>query len=201
MRFANSTQWPTSFSAAAAVTLLAALPFSASAQSKDVQANTPPPFKETLNNRTLIRTGLQTNSTGVNVSCADNGCQAIARMFPAAEISCPGAVGAHCTITLELNTTTQISNLDQGLYDFGVDGLPPTIGPVASGGFYKFVENDPNSSATSSHSALIVATVTNSSVNQSHEITVSFACKDATGDGCSGFAALSSLRIDIFRAN
>jgi hypothetical protein len=200
MRFIDSIRWPTSLVVATALVFLAALTFSASARSNNVQASTPPPFKQTLNDRKLVMTGLQTNSTGVTVSCADNGCQAIATIFPAAGISCPGAIGAHCTVTLELNTTAEISDLDQGLYHFGVNGLPPTIGPVDSEGFYKFVESNPNSSATSSHSALIVATVTNSSVNQIHQVTVGFACKDTTGDGCFGFAALSSLRIDIFQA-
>jgi hypothetical protein len=100
---------------------------------------------------------------------------------------------------LELNTTTQISDMDQGLYHFGVDGLPPNVGPVDGEGFYKFVEGNPNSSGTSSHSAMIVASVPNSTVNQVHQVTVGFACKDMTGDGCSGSAALSSLRIDVFQ--
>jgi hypothetical protein len=44
-----------------------------------------------------------------------------------------------------------------------------------------------------------VATVKNTVANQIHHSTVGFGCKDITGDGCFAFAALSSLRVDIFQ--
>jgi hypothetical protein len=44
-----------------------------------------------------------------------------------------------------------------------------------------------------------VATVKNTAANQVHHATVAFGCKDITGDGCFAFAALSSVRIDVFQ--
>lgn len=194
MRLVNTAATSTRLIVAAAVILLAAFSPNMAAQTNEAA----PPANATLNGRKLINTVFETNSTGVSNSCADNGCTAVKALLPTASLTCPGVIGKTCTFSLQIESTTQISDVDQGLYRVLVDGVVPTPGPLA-GGFYKFTESDPNSSDTSSHSALIVSTVKNTAANQVHHATVAFGCKDITGDGCFAFAALSSLRVDVFQ--
>jgi len=185
---------------AAAMILLVALPSKLKAQSDGASAEAaPPPANATLSNRILKKSTLQTNSTGINANCGTAGCRATKALFPTANVVCPAAVGGTCTFYVLVESSNQISDFDQGLYRFQVNGLTPTPGPTGGSGFYKFVESNPNSNATQSGSAGVVATVKNTTASQTHHVTVSFGCADDNGDGCFAFAALSSLRIDLFQ--
>ncbi len=184
---------------AAAVITISAISSSVKAQTNEANAAIVPPSNSTLGGRTLKKSVFQTNSTGVNANCGTSGCQAVNPLFPTATVLCSGAIGQTCTFHILVESSNQISSFDQGLYRFQVDGHTPTPGPTDSSGFYKFVESDPNSDATHSGSFAVMARVTNASADQTYKVSVSFGCKDDSGDGCFAFAALSSLRIDIFQ--
>ena len=200
MTFAPANSRSTKLLLAMAAILLVATTPAVSAQTSDAgNPVAPPPSNAVLNGRKLISSVFETNSTGVSDSCGTSGCTAVKSLLPTVNLPCPGAVGQTCTFSIHVESPNQISDVDQGLYRFLVDGVPPTPGPVANGGFYKFVESDPNSSDTQPGSAAVVAVVTNNAANQVHHATVSFGCKDITGDGCFAFAALSIARIDTFQ--
>lgn len=202
MRYVASIEHPTVSILAAVVLLFAVLTPKLNAQTSDSEAGAqavPPPANMTLTGRTLKTSTFQTNSSGVSTNCGTTGCQATKALFPSVSVPCTGAIGQTCTIYMLLETSTQIAAVDQGLYRFLLDGHNPEPGPTDSSGFYKFVESDPNSDDTTTHSHGVVGTVKNTSANQNHTVSVSFGCKDITGDGCFAFAARSSLRIDVFQ--
>jgi hypothetical protein len=185
---------------ATAMILLVPLTAKVKAQTDGANAEVaPPPANATLSNRILKTSTFQTNSSGINANCGTAGCRATKALFPTANVVCPSAAGGTCTFYILVESSNQISDFDQGLYRFQVNGLTPTPGPTDSSGFYKFVESNPNSNATQSGSFGVVATVKNTSASQTHHILVSFGCADDTGDGCFAFAALSSLRINVFQ--
>ena len=181
-----------------AAIILAAVVMLPRAKSQD-DAAAGPGGNATLTSRKLISSTFETNSTGVSTSCGTAACQTLVPLLPRLALTCPGPIGTTCTFFIQIESTNQISSADQGLYQINVDGVPANPGPLAAGGLYKFVESDPNSDDTHANSAGIVATVTNSSANQVHHSQVSFGCQDDTGDGCFAYAALSSLRADIFQ--
>jgi hypothetical protein len=181
-----------------ATMILAAAVMSLEAKPQD-DAAVSPPANATLTGRKLISSTFETNSTGVSTNCGTSACQALVPLLPRLSLTCPGAVGVTCTFFIQIESANQISSVDQGLYQINVDGTAANPGPLAAGGLYKFVESDPNSDDTHTNSAGIVATVKNSSANQVHHAQVSLGCQDDTGDGCFAFAALSSLRADVFQ--
>jgi hypothetical protein len=158
----------------------------------------PPPANTTLVGRHLKSSVFQTNSSGINTNCGPADCQTAKLLFPSVSVTCPGPVKQTCTLHILLESSNQVSAFDQGLYRFLVDSHVPAPGPTNSSGFFKFVESDPNSDDTHSGSFAVVARITNSAVNQAHKVSIYFGCHDDTGDGCFAFAALSSLRVDVF---
>jgi hypothetical protein len=198
MTFAHSRMQASRVILAAVIAVAGIMLPKAKAQN-DAGAKILPASNSTLTGRKIVSSVFETNSTGVNTNCGTSSCEALVPLLPKVALPCPGAIGTTCTFFIQIESANQISSVDQGLYRILVDMHPASPGPVDSSGLYKFVESDPNSDDTHTNSAGIVATVKNTVANEMHHSTVSFGCKDDTGDGCFAFAALSSLRIDIFQ--
>ena len=100
------------------------------------------------------------------------------------------------------NTRKPAKSDTGGLYQFLIDGTPPTIGPTSSDGNYVFERWAYTSSiperAIQSYPASVLTTVTNSSSN-SHVIVVNLGCQDSNGNGgCAATAQSATMRVDVF---
>jgi hypothetical protein len=153
-----------------------------------------------ISNETLATTTLVVNKERGSANCVDGGCRAKKAMFAPITVMCPADIGKTCTFHVSLDTKAEISFVDDGFYQFLVDGVAPVPGPTFDGGFYRFVRFQQTNSigpTRQSYPATVVATVTNTN-SQNHTIVVSIACKDENGDGCTATAYQSTMRVDVF---
>lgn len=150
----------------------------------------------------LIGTFFDTSSPGASASCSSAHCTAFAPMYSEA-IVCPKAAGLTCTFQITIQSQNAAGSNDlkfgeEGVYQFLVDGVAPTPGPVASscacytwsGASHLF------SLTVRATSYAVTATVKNATASQSHSIGVNIGCVELQGNttGCfakSGFANLS----------
>lgn len=154
-----------------------------------------------LSNETLSTTTLVVNTHGSSASCTGSSCRAKKQMFAPITITCSAVIGQTCTFHITLDATAAISFLDEGFYQFLVDGAAPAPGPTDAQGFYRFVKFQQTNSIGPnklSYAASVVATVTNTT-SQNHTIAVSIACKDVDGDGCTASTDQSTMRVDVFQ--
>jgi hypothetical protein len=154
-----------------------------------------------LSNETLSTTTLVVNPHGSSASCTGSSCRAKKQMFAPITITCPAVIGQTCTFHIALDATAAVSFLDEGFYQFLVDGTAPAPGPTIGQGFYLFVKFQQTNSIGPnevSYPASVVATVTNTT-SQNHTIAVGIACTDVDGDGCTANADHSTMRVDVFQ--
>jgi hypothetical protein len=132
---------------------------------------------------------------GASASCAGAGCFSGPNPIFLEAIVCPGAVGVKCTY--EVQISGQASAMlpgDTGLFQFLVDGAPPTGGGTDPNGFYSY-ESD-GAPGAYSLSYEVVSTVTNAVINQAHRVDVFIACSDTKGLGsCTGSIGFGNLII------
>lgn len=152
-------------------------------------------------NEILTTTTLVVNQKRTTTKCTQKFCRATRPMFAAVGVRCATDIGKTCTLHISLDAKDEISSLDDGFYQFLVDGAAPVPGPTLTGGFYRFVRFQQTSSigpTRQSYPGSVVATVTNVN-DQNHTIAVNIACKDEDGDGCTASAYHSTMRIDVFQ--
>jgi len=160
------------------------------------------PGASTPINHALKGTIFDASSPGASASCSSAGCSAYAQMY-LESVVCPRTAGSTCTYQITIQSQNHAGSNDgklgeEGLYQFLVDGVAPTPGPVASscacytwsGASRLF------SLPIRGTSYAVTATVTNNSANQAHSIAVNIGCSETHGNisGCfagSGFANLS----------
>jgi hypothetical protein len=150
-----------------------------------------------LPNRTLQRTIFQINPAAVDATCSDSGCLATAVAFTR-PITCPVTTGKTCTLYLHVESQVAVTANDDGLFRFLIDGRTPSPGPTDKNGYFSWDLQDPNSAVEEARSYAIVATVKNTSNNQSHSIEMDIGCGDLTGDGCVGTLGFASMSISVF---
>jgi hypothetical protein len=149
----------------------------------------------------LKATYFDTFSSVATASCISAGCSAYAPIFSESVI-CPKLAGGKCTYQVTIQSQNNAGSNDnsvgeQGVYQFLVDGVAPTPGPVGSPcSCYTWSGASRNFSfAIRGASYAVTATVTNASDNQAHSIAVNIGCTEVQGNasGCfanTGFANL-----------
>jgi len=135
----------------------------------------------------------------VSTSCATSGCSTSTALVPAVNVVCPSTtLPSTCTYYIHVEAETIVSNHDNGLFQFLVDGKPASPGALLSGGYFSFQSGDPNSGTYfEGHSYAAVGTVSNTSNNQAHTIRVKIVCADQTGDGCYAQGGLATVEIAV----
>ncbi len=156
-----------------------------------------------ITNKTLQSASFQTQDDLVFAFCVVNACTSPRIFDPALDVVCPAATGKTCTYYIHLESQVQVTPQDAGLFRFLVDGAAPGPGPTDPNGFFKWLENDPDSNLVDHFevkSYTVVAKVTNSSQNQSHSIEVQIGCADTStdGGGCGARSGFSSLEVKVF---
>jgi hypothetical protein len=164
-----------------------------------------------ISNETLVSTTFVVSKTAATAKCGRNGCVATTSMLAPVPVTCPAATGQTCTFHISLEARTAVgfpaackcsAAAPAGLYQFLIDGAPPTIGPTSVEGNYVFERWAYTSSiperAIQSYPASVLTTVTNSSSN-SHTIAVNLGCQDSNGNGgCAATAQSVTMRVDVF---
>jgi hypothetical protein len=177
-------------------TTLIASPF-ANAQRAGRPAAAPVKAPATLKvgSRTLQRTAFQINPDFISASCNTPGCTAVKNLFTRT-LQCDGAAGKTCTFYLHIDAQLGVSNFDNGMFRFRVDNLPATPGPTDENGYVTWNIDDPNSAGTDLelHSFSVVAFVTNTSLNQQHNVQIDIHCEDINSDGCDTNAQFATLQ-------
>jgi hypothetical protein len=146
------------------------------------------------------RTTLLANSIVFSDNCTTAGCTLALGLTPGGPVSivCPALAGQTCTYYVHLETQTQITAHDNGIFRFLIDGVAPTPGPTDTSGVVTWISSDPNSTLEI-RSYAVIGRVTNTVSSEKHAIEIDSGCRDEDGDGCGATAGLSSIRIDVFR--
>jgi hypothetical protein len=120
-------------------------------------------------------------------------------------IKCPGAIGTKCVFQITISSQNQVGSNDlpanpseEGLYQFLVDGTPPSPGPTLVGGFYLWTLLQAASSI-SAVSTAVTGSVTNSAANQVHSISVGISCNEVNGDNTGCFESTQFANLQIAR--
>jgi hypothetical protein len=154
-----------------------------------------------LTKHVLKGTYFDTFSSVASASCSSVGCSAYAPIF-SESIVCPTTAGGKCTYQVTIQSQNNAGSNDntvgeEGVYQFLVDGVAPTPGPVGSScSCYTWSGASRNFSfAIRGTSYAVTATVTNTTANQVHSIAVNIGCSEIQGktSGCfanTGFANL-----------
>jgi hypothetical protein len=154
-----------------------------------------------LTKHVLKATYFDTFSSVAAASCSSAGCSAYAPIF-SESIACPQLAGGKCTYQVTIQSQNNAGSNDnkvgeQGVYQFLVDGVAPTPGPVGSPcSCYTWSGASRNFSFTiRGTSYAVTATVTNTTDSQAHSIAVNVGCTEVHGNtsGCfasTGFANL-----------
>jgi hypothetical protein len=164
-----------------------------------------------ISNETLVSTTFVVSKTAATAKCGRNGCIATTAMLAPVPVTCPAATGQTCTFHISLEARTAVgfpanckcaAAAPGGLFQFLIDGAPPTIGPTSVDGNYVFERWTYTSSiperAIQSYPASVLTTVTNSSSN-SHTIVVNLGCQDSNGNGgCAATAQSATMTVDVF---
>ena len=155
-----------------------------------------------LTKHVLKATYLDTFSSVAAATCSSASCIAFAPIF-SESIACPRPAGGQCTYQVTIQSQNNAGSNDnsvgeEGLYQFFVDGITPSPGPVASScSCYTWSGASRNFSfPIRGTSYAVTATVTNATANESHSIAVNIGCSEAQGNasGCfanTGFANLA----------
>jgi hypothetical protein len=153
-------------------------------------------------NHVLKGTIFDTSSPGASASCSSAGCSAYAPIY-SESVVCPKPVGATCTYQITIQSQNNAGSNDhtlgeQGEYQFLVDGVAPTPGPVDSTcACYTWSGSSRQFSLpVRGTSYAVTATVKNTTASQPHSIGINIGCIEVHGNtsGCfagSGFANLS----------
>lgn len=151
-----------------------------------------------LNSRTPKKVAYQAGG-GVIASCGTSGCLVTTPLVSPVNVVCPSStLPSSCTYYIHVEGQTQVTNSDNGLYQFLIDGSPVSPGPVDVNGFYSFQFADPNSGVgDESHSYAAIARASNSFNNQAHTIAVNIGCQDQNNDGCFVFGGFTSVEIAV----
>jgi hypothetical protein len=125
----------------------------------------------------------------------------------------PVEKGESCTfqITIEsqnaVGPNDSLTNGEDGLYQFNVDGAAPSPGPVDttegcncydwSRSYQPFYEQLIGASYA------VTATVTNTTNRQKHSVEVGIGCYESQGDsaGCSAWVGLANLQVAVYTRN
>jgi hypothetical protein len=154
-----------------------------------------------LLNRTLKSTSFQTQDAMVLAACIANACTTPAIFSPAMNVTCPAKAGKTCTYYIHLESQVQVTPQDTGLFYFLVDSAAPTPGPTGTDGSFAWLTSDPDSNLTDHveiKSHTVAATVTNSSLNQTHAIEVRIGCANGTGNPCEARSGFASVEVKVF---
>jgi hypothetical protein len=155
-----------------------------------------------LTKHVLKATYFDTFSSVASASCSSAGCSAYAPIF-SESIVCPKLAGGQCTYQVTIQSQNNAGSNDnkigeQGVYQFLVDGVAPSPGPVGSPcSCYTWSGASRNFSfAIRGTSYAVTATVTNATNSQAHSIAVNIGCTEVQGNasGCfanTGFANLA----------
>jgi hypothetical protein len=109
-------------------------------------------------------------------------------------------VGKTCTYHIEVSAQVFVTPGDFGQYRFLVDGAPPLQFQTDFSGYFNWEQQNPNSGVGiyEARPYAVVATVTNTVLNQNHSVEVDIACFDTNSDGCTAGFGFGGVRIDVF---
>jgi hypothetical protein len=149
---------------------------------------------------TLVSTYYDAYNGSKSTSCATAGCTAWVNVATES-IPCTGAVGAACTIEVDVAGLTEVGfnggsfqNGNVGNYRFTFDGkYPQATGP---GGTFPFGIGGPQASGF-----IVTYQVKNTSLNQSHVVVVNIGCMAGNGitSGCNAQISDPSLVYRVMR--
>jgi hypothetical protein len=158
-----------------------------------------------LSNHTLTGTFFDVNAAGATAACGSAFCSATPVNLFLEHIKCPGATGTKCVFQITITSQNQTGSNDlpanpseEGLYQFLVDGTPPSPGPTLVGGFYLWTLLQAASSI-SAVSTAVTGSVTNSAANQVHSISVAISCNEVSGDSTGCFESTQFANLQIAR--
>jgi hypothetical protein len=161
---------------------------------------TPPPAVTAK--ETLQATYLSSSSTGVSATCSVNGCLSSSVPLYTSSIICPARAGKTCTydVLIAGQVKTGGNNTDagdNGLFQFLVDGVPPSGGGTDSTGLYSWQFIGEELMWSSSYD--VHSTVKNTVANQAHTVTVNLACEDDLfANGCFADAGFTTLTVRVW---
>lgn len=157
---------------------------------------------QALLNRTLTSTSFQTQDAMVSAACIGNLCTTPAIFSPVMNVTCPANPGKTCTYYIHLESQVQVTPQDTGLFYFRVDNAAPTPGPTSADGSFAWLTTDPDSNLTDHveiKSHTVAATVTNTTLNQTHAVEVRIGCANTTGTGtCQARSGFASVEVKVF---
>jgi hypothetical protein len=153
---------------------------------------------------TLRATYSDSGSTGgFNSSCSFAGCISPPSTIYSYNITCPVLVGKTCTYDIQIaGQVMSGGNSDavgeNGLYQFLIDGAPPTGGGTDINGNYSWQYGGPEFEFGTSYS--VHSKVTNDVANQAHTISVSVLCEEVNGDlnGCWVFSGFQTMVVRVW---
>ena len=158
-----------------------------------------------ISNHTLTGTFFDVNAAGATAACGSAFCSATPVNLFLEHIKCPGAIGTKCVFQITISSQNQVGSNDlpanpseEGLYQFLVDGKPPSPGPTLVGGFYLWTLLQAASSI-SAVSTAVTGSVTNSAANQVHSISVGISCDEVNGDSTGCFESTQFANLQIAR--
>jgi hypothetical protein len=156
---------------------------------------------------TLWRTLFDVHNALATATCDSAGCEVFAPIF-SEQVVCPADEGESCTfqITIEsqnwLGSNDNLSNGEDGLYQFTVDGAAPAPGPVSPAcKCYSWMQNRPNpTTSLIGTSYAVTANVTNTTWKQKHSIVVGIGCMEIQSDtsGCYAQAGFANLQVAVY---
>ena len=139
---------------------------------------------------------------GIFTFCSTAGCLAPTATIDSLNLECPVVAGKTCTYDIQLSGQVQsggesIVNGEEGLYRFFVDGFIPNGGGTDPNGFYAWQLFGPSFQFTASYG--VHSTVTNTTANQTHNVTVGVACLDVLQDprGCFANAGFQNVVVKV----
>jgi hypothetical protein len=155
-----------------------------------------PPANIKVGNRALQRTAFQVTTDNVVSSCNTADCLSPRKAMFVRTAQCDGAAGKTCTFYLHIDAQVALTGQDQALFEFFVDGAPPTPGPTGLNGLVNV--GGAGDSEYQTRSFGVVAYVTNKTLNQQHNIEIDILCEDFNGDGCMGQTGFASLQAVVY---
>jgi hypothetical protein len=134
-------------------------------------------------------------------SCTGVDCLSTPTALFAPVLVCPAQAGKSCTYDIQVTgqvKTTGITNSDgqDGVYQFLVDGVLPSGGGTDDSGFFAWQIGGPSFTYGTSYN--VHSKVKNTTLNQSHNVLVNFACQDIDGGGCTASLGFQTIVVRVW---
>ena len=127
-------------------------------------------------------------------SCSSFSCLATPVTIYSYNLVCPVPAGSSCRYDIQIAGQVEsggnsVASGEDGLYQFFVDGVPPSGGGTDPNGFYSWQMFGPEFYFGTSYN--VHSKVMNNSANQKHNVTVNLSCFEILGDSAGCFATSS----------